>query len=101
MAADSPVGKVYLVGPVRMPGPQEIPSDEVLTLGKAIQRAGGFGDFADRKHVKITRKAGAGDADSKTFIVDVTEIYEKGRTDKDIPLESGDQIFIPERLIRF
>jgi len=48
-------GKVYLVGPVRMPGPQELPSDEVLTLSKAILRAGGFTDFADRHNVKITR----------------------------------------------
>jgi len=94
-------GKVYLAGPVRLPGPQEIPSDEVLTLSKAILRAGGFGDFADRKHVKITRKHGTSEADAKTFIVDVTEIYEKGKTDKDVPLEPGDLIFIPERLIHF
>ena len=48
-------GKVYLVGPVRMPGPQEIPSDEVLTLSKAILRAGGFGDYADKHKVRVTR----------------------------------------------
>jgi protein involved in polysaccharide export with SLBB domain len=41
-------GKVYLVGPVRVPGPQEIPGDEVLTLSKAILRAGGFTDLADK-----------------------------------------------------
>jgi len=34
-------GKVYLVGQLRMAGPQDIPSDEVFTLGKAITRAGG------------------------------------------------------------
>jgi len=94
-------GKVYLVGPVRMPGPQEIPSDEVLTLSKAILRAGGFNDYADRKHVKITRQGSSGDTDKKTFVVDVAQIYDKGKTENDVPLEPGDLILIPERLIRF
>ena len=90
-------GKVYLVGPVRVPGPQEIPSDEVLTLSKAILRAGGFTDFADKKTVKVTRKAGG----DKTFTVNVAEILEKGRTQSDLPLEPGDLIYVQERLIRF
>ncbi|MBE0542942.1 MAG: polysaccharide export protein [Verrucomicrobia bacterium] len=94
-------GKVYLVGPVRMPGPQEIPSDEVLTLSKAILRAGGFNDFADRRNVKVTRKTGVADATDQTFTVDVAEILEKGRSSADLPLQPGDLIYIPERLIRF
>jgi polysaccharide biosynthesis/export protein len=94
-------GKVYLVGPVRVPGAMDIPSDEVLTLSKAIMRAGGFNDFADRRNVKVTRKAGPGEADNKTFVVDVAAILEKGKTDRDIPLEPGDLVLIPERLIRF
>lgn len=95
-------GKVYLVGPVRVPGPQEIPSDEVLTLSKAIMRAGGFGEYANKKNVKVTRKgAGPGDADKKTFVVDVEEILEKGRVERDLVLEPGDLILVPEQLIRF
>ena len=47
-------GIVYLVGAVRAPGPQDIPSDEVLTVSKAILRAGGFTDYADQHDVKIT-----------------------------------------------
>ena len=71
-------GKIYLVGPVRMPGPQDIPSDEVFTLSKAILRAGDFTDFADKHNVKVTRK-----------------------TDSDLTLEPGDLIYVPERMIRF
>ncbi|HEY0368234.1 MAG TPA: polysaccharide biosynthesis/export family protein, partial [Chthoniobacterales bacterium] len=41
-------GRVYLSGSVKGPGPQEIPPDEEYTLSKAIIRAGGFGDFADK-----------------------------------------------------
>jgi polysaccharide export outer membrane protein len=94
-------GKVYLVGPVRVPGAQDIPSDEVLTVSKAIMRAGGFNDFADRHNVKVTRKAGPGEKDNQTFVVDVAQILEKGKTDRDVTLEPGDMVLIPERLIRF
>jgi protein involved in polysaccharide export with SLBB domain len=93
-------GKVYLVGPVRVPGPQEIPSDEVFTLSKAILRAGGFNDFADKTNVRITRKKTAGVPD-EIFIANVTLILEKGLTGLDIPLEAGDFIYVPERSIRF
>jgi protein involved in polysaccharide export with SLBB domain len=93
-------GKVYLVGPVRTPGPQEIPSDEILTLSKAILRAGGFSDFADQKNVKVTRKSGP-DAEEKKFMVNVADVLEKGKTESDLPLEPGDLIYVPERSIRF
>lgn len=93
-------GRVYLVGPVRLPGPQEIPSDEVLTLSKVILRAGGFMDTADKQHVKVTRKAGATEAEQKTFLLDVQEIFDKGQTDKDLPLEAGDLILIPDLTTR-
>jgi protein involved in polysaccharide export with SLBB domain len=94
-------GKVYLVGPVRMPGPQELPSDEVLTLSKAILRAGGFTDFADKHNVKITRQESAGKSDKVTLVVDVGQIFDKGKTEKDVALKPGDLIYIPERMVRF
>ena len=94
-------GKVYLVGPVRMPGPQELPSDEVLTLSKAILRAGGFTDFADKHNVKITRSESTGKSDKVTLVVDVGQIFDKGKTEKDVALKPGDLIYIPERMIRF
>jgi polysaccharide export outer membrane protein len=93
-------GKVYLVGQVRTSGPQEIPSDEALTLTKVILRSGGFTDFADKKHVKVTRKRAAGQ-EAETFTVDVSEIIEKGKMDKDLPLQSGDLVFVPARLVNF
>jgi polysaccharide biosynthesis/export protein len=94
-------GNVYLVGQIRAAGPQDIPSDEVFTLSKAILRAGGFGEFADKKRVKLTRKVGPGEGDTKIFVVDVAEVLERGKTDKDMKLEPGDLIFVPSRLINF
>jgi hypothetical protein len=70
-------------------------------LSKAIMRAGGFSDFADRKNVRVVRKAGPGDAGNRTFVVDVAQILDKGKIDRDLPLEPGDLVLIPERLIRF
>lgn len=94
-------GKVYLVGPVRAAGPQDIPSDEVLTLSKAILRAGGFGDFADKSSVRVTRKKAGGSGKDEIFIVNVGLILEKGYTTLDMTLEPGDFIYVPERSIRF
>ena len=82
-------------------GPLEFPRDETLTLSKAILRAGGFLDLADQKHVRVTRDGKDGAKDRQSFVVDVSRILNKGETDKDVVLEPGDLIFIPERLIRF
>src|ERR1043166_1188666 len=82
------------------PGAQEIPSDEIFTLSKAILRAGGFSDFADKNNVRITRKKNTTSAD-EIFIVNVALILEKGFTGLDMTLEAGDFIYVPERSIRF
>jgi protein involved in polysaccharide export with SLBB domain len=93
-------GNVYLVGAVRSPGPQPIPSDEVLTVSKAILRAGSFTDFADKKAVKVTRKPAAGGED-QTYTVNVEVILEKGKSEADLALIPGDLIYVSERVIRF
>lgn len=95
------IGRVYLTGAVHVPGPLEVPSDEILTLSKAILRAGGFTDFAERKKVKVTRRAGDRSSKTKTLVVDVAQVIDKGKTERDLPLEPGDLIMVPERLIRF
>jgi protein involved in polysaccharide export with SLBB domain len=94
-------GKVYLVGAVRAPGPQDIPSDEVFSLSKAVLRAGGFTDYADKRDVKVTRKGSAPGAADQSFTVNVGEILEKGKIGSDLTLQAGDLIFIPERLVHF
>jgi polysaccharide export outer membrane protein len=94
-------GKVYIVGQVKTPGAIEIPSDDVFTLSKAVLGAGGFGDFADKKRVKLTRQSTNKEEEAKVFIVDVSEIWEKGKTDKDVKLQPGDLIFVPAKLVNF
>jgi polysaccharide export outer membrane protein len=86
-------GKVYVYGSVKGQGPQEIPADETYTVSKAIIRAGGFGDFANKRKVKVTRKNG------KEFAVDLKRVIEEGHTDEDMVLQPDDQIYVPQRLI--
>jgi polysaccharide export outer membrane protein len=94
-------GKVYLVGAINAPGPQDISGDEILTVSKAILRAGGFSGYADGKNVRITRSTGAQPGEEKKFTVNVSKIFEQGKTENDLALEPGDFIYVPDRLIRF
>ncbi len=86
-------GKVYVYGSVRGQGPQEIPPDETYTVSKAIIRAGGFGDFADKKKVKVTRKNG------ENFVVNLKDVIERGKTEDDVVVQPDDQIYVPQKLI--
>jgi protein involved in polysaccharide export with SLBB domain len=88
---------VYLNGAVRLTGPQDLPSDEVLTVGKALSRAGGFTEFANKKQVKVTRKPAQPGGGQRTYFLNGAEILEKGKTESDMPLEPDDMIYVPER----
>jgi protein involved in polysaccharide export with SLBB domain len=88
-------GRVYLSGSVKGPGPQEIPPDEEYTLSKAIIRAGGFGDFADKGKVKVVRKSG------EKLVVNVKRVIEQGRNDEDVVLQPEDRIFVPQKLVNW
>ena len=87
------VGRIYVYGSVKQQGPQEIPPDESYTVSKAIIRAGGFGDFANKRKVKLTRKNG------QESTVDLKRVIEEGHTDEDFDLAPDDQIYVPQRLI--
>jgi len=93
-------GKVYIYGQVRTAGPQEIPMDEPFTVSKAIIKAGGFSNFANKKSVRLTRDRGLGQ-EPQVVIVDVAKILEKSKTDKDLIVNAGDIIFVPARLVNF
>src|SRR6266481_6711771 len=86
-------GRIYVYGSVKAQGPQEVPPDENYTVSKAIIRAGGFGDFANKRKVKVTRKNG------KDFTVDLKRVIEEGHTEEDVVLQPDDQIYVPQRLI--
>jgi len=91
--SDKSRGRIYVYGSVKSQGPQEVPPDENYTVSKAVIRAGGFGDFANKRRVKVTRK------DGKDFTVDLKRVIEEGHTEEDMVVQPDDQIFVPQRLI--
>jgi len=91
--SDKSRGRIYVYGSVKSQGPQEVPPDENYTVSKAVIRAGGFGDFANKRRVKVTRKNG------KDFTVDLKRVIEEGHTEEDVVLQPDDQIYVPQRLI--
>ncbi|MEQ1852438.1 MAG: polysaccharide biosynthesis/export family protein [Chthoniobacteraceae bacterium] len=124
-------GKIYITGQVRAQGVMELLPDETdFTVSRAILRAGGLADFADKRKVKLVRKKEGGarsqrvsqtgkgdsapwwmpwvknkgnvkDASTETIYVDLVEILEKGHLERDPVLKAGDLIVVPARLFNF
>ncbi len=84
------VKSVYVNGEVKNPGP--FPFDRDMTLLRAITRAGGFTQWANKAKVDILRtEKGA----SKVIHVDAGDV-EKGKI-PDVPLLPNDQVVVRER----
>ena len=79
-----------VIGAVNQAGKVQFPQERGLTLLEAISLAGGHSRLADLKKVRLTRRG-------ETNVVDVNEITKNGAPD--VPLEVGDLIFVPERIL--
>jgi polysaccharide export outer membrane protein len=99
-SANRVLGHVYVWGQVRNQGPIEVIVNEDLTAGKAVLRAGGFGDFANKKRVKVIRPGGHG-KEKQVFELNMVEILEDGQTEKDVVLQADDSVIVAPRLINF
>ena len=95
------LGRVYIWGQVHNQGPLDIQINENLTAGQAILRAGGLGDFANKNKVKVVRAAAGPGGEKQVFELNMQDILEKGKTEKDIVLQPDDFIIVPTRLINF
>ncbi|MBU0677873.1 MAG: SLBB domain-containing protein [Verrucomicrobia bacterium] len=92
-------GQVYFLGEVKKPGPMSLPLDQRITLAKAILNSGGFTDFANTGKVKLIREGP--DGSKQSLAVNVGRILKTGEFENDVPLEAGDVIIVPERIIGF
>ncbi|MEM1157868.1 MAG: SLBB domain-containing protein [Verrucomicrobiota bacterium] len=90
-------GKAYIFGAVTQPGAIQIPTDEVLTVSKAILKVGGFAPSADRTSVRVERKTDAG---KKSVIVNMAEVIDGGDSEQDITVEPNDFIVIANQSSR-
>ena len=104
MNVASPVlGRIYIWGQVHSQGPLDILVNENLTAGQAIMRAGGLADFANEGKVKVIRSSVGSDGKKQmqTINLDMGQILNDGKTEKDIVLQPGDLIIVPSRLFNF
>jgi protein involved in polysaccharide export with SLBB domain len=89
----SPWGTVTVLGEVARPGPVDVPPTMDLRVTRALQLAGGANPIGDKRRVQVTRC----DKDGKItkMLVNLIEIGEKGRPDKDLVLKAGDVVWVP------
>jgi len=98
-ASTLPMGTYFVTGQVMKQGAQEIPRDREVTVAAAILEAGGFADFADRRRVRLIRSAP--DGTTRRFSIDVKAVLERGDARKDMLVQPGDYIVVPERMFNF
>ncbi len=85
--------KVFVIGAVNKPGEYELFKDRATTVLEAIAMAGGFKEGAAQNNTRIIRLEGS---QEKTIPVKITDITQKGDKTKDIPVEPGDIVVVPE-----
>jgi polysaccharide export outer membrane protein len=84
--------RVFVMGRVTRPGAVKAKLSEGITLFQAIADAGGLAEGAKESAITITRKiAGGKEQKIKVNLKDII----KGRK-KDIALQEGDVVFVPE-----
>ncbi|MGF1677802.1 MAG: polysaccharide biosynthesis/export family protein [Candidatus Methylacidiphilales bacterium] len=90
-------GKVYIFGAVSQPGSIQIPTDEILTVSRAILKVGGFAQSADRTNVRIERQTTQG---KQTFNINLVDIIDGGNSEKDMMIEPNDFIVVANQSSR-
>ena len=85
--------KVVVIGKVGRPGPQYFTSSNPLKLTEAVTVAG-TNSYSELRKVRLSRGG-------RTTEHDVKAMGKEGRTDLDVPLQDGDQIYVPTVGIRF
>ncbi len=90
-------GQAFVCGMVHAQGAVDIMFNHDLTAGEAILRMGGLDDFADKKAVKVIRNRGAG-TNEEVFVINMEDVLEKGKIDKDVVLQPGDFIIVSAKV---
>jgi polysaccharide export outer membrane protein len=82
---------VTILGQVQKPG--SFPLSPGMTLLQIVSMAGGFTSIAQKSRVNLSRMK---EGKAHTVVIDVEAIYEG--TAEDIFLQSGDRIYVHERV---
>jgi len=93
--------EVNISGMVKTPGKYPLPPEAILTLKDLVLKAGGFSDTANGSKVRVSRPNP--DGTSRLFIKDIDSVIRskdtKTSTDGSFPLEPGDTVYVPEKII--
>jgi protein involved in polysaccharide export with SLBB domain len=95
IVADNGGQRVYVAGEVAEPG--EIKLAGGLTVGQAIEAAGGFLTTAHRRHVVIIRRGPDGKPVGQQL--DLRPVFEGTDPEVDVPLQPYDIVHVPRSLI--
>ncbi|HEX4139104.1 MAG TPA: polysaccharide biosynthesis/export family protein [Candidatus Methylacidiphilales bacterium] len=97
----------WVMGEVRSVGPVELLKQQPMTVSQVIMRAGGPGDFADQRKVKVVHRAdgtapnAAELNNSKDYqVVDVKAIFD-GQSVADPVVKPGDYIIVPKKIFNY
>jgi protein involved in polysaccharide export with SLBB domain len=101
----------WVTGQVRQIGPQELSDTHPMTVSQIILRAGGFGDFADQRRVRLIHRAdleggantpeAVGAADNGAGqTIDIKAVFD-GKSSVDPVVKPDDYIVVPKRLVNF
>jgi protein involved in polysaccharide export with SLBB domain len=104
----------WVVGQVHQVGPQDLSKERPMTVSQIILRAGGFGDFADQRKVKVIHRSSLSPAptaqtsdipedvsDAKDVeVVDIKAVFD-GQSAVDPVVKPNDYIIVPKRLVNF
>jgi protein involved in polysaccharide export with SLBB domain len=98
----------WVVGEVRDIGPQELSKIQPMTVSQIIMKAGGFGEFADQRRVKLIHRGPAESGappprigNPKDYqVVDVKSVFD-GRSAADPVVKPGDYIIVPKQFVNF
>jgi protein involved in polysaccharide export with SLBB domain len=99
--ASKDLGYVYVIGQVKNQGPIKITAGETLTAGKAILQAGGFGDFANKRSVKVVRGNPGPGGEKQSFDLNMQDILERGMLERDLEVRPDDFVIVPARAVNF
>ncbi len=91
--------EVSISGQIRNSGRYSLPPESTYTVVELVTKAGGITDIGKGSAVTVTRTLP--DGTRKVFTIDVDSII-KGKKDsksEDILLQTGDNVYVPERLI--
>ncbi len=91
-------GQIFILGAVSRQGAMEIPAGEVLTVSRAIMRAGGFTQFSDPTKVTLVRPDPQNPESEDRREINVEEILTTGRLDKDPIVQANDLIFVAQKV---